>query len=514
MSSEPSSNRFSSLLLEGLDHYRRGRMMDAVRSWEEAYLLEPTNLRAREFLRSALERIHARMSSNSAPAQPGVAFQEMQQLVPNVPLEHLSGPGVAFRSFERHPWLRPPGETTPGMPALKQPLGQISPPVLSPEAASESEPPPSRESQREVLPRIAGRPPAPPDEVDDAPAVWEPKGGKNATGSYDLGLELAQAVERNAPAPPPSESESVEVVSEEPHPEAAAAAKISAPETRAKSRPGKSAPGRSAPGSAKSAPGRGSKSAPGAKTSPSGPPVPLPAADWSEPPPAAPAMAAQTVVTRAPEPRPPQPPPPAPTLDAALIRRTPLAPAGAAPPPERAAAARAPSPWDDGPSVAIPVSDPPAIASLNPLWKIHGEPKPAPAASDETAVWMTAADELMALDDFSGALELVNKVLALHPEHARAQSIKATCEQNLLQMYESRLGGMARRPRVVLSPDEVIWLNLDPRAGFVLAQIDGTVSFEDLYAICGLTHLDTARILSQLLDEGVIEAVGELNHLF
>ena len=34
--SEPSSNRFSSLLLEGLDHYRRGRMMDAVRSWEEA----------------------------------------------------------------------------------------------------------------------------------------------------------------------------------------------------------------------------------------------------------------------------------------------------------------------------------------------------------------------------------------------------------------------------------------------------------------------------------------------
>ena len=60
----------------------------------------------------------------------------------------------------------------------------------------------------------------------------------------------------------------------------------------------------------------------------------------------------------------------------------------------------------------------------------------------------------------------------------------------------------------------MIWLNLDPRAGFVLAQIDGQVTFEDLYAICGLTHLDTARILSQLLDEGVIEAVGELNHLF
>ena len=57
------------MLLEGLDHYRKGRMLDAVRAWEEAYLLEPTNLRAREFLRSALERIHAVMApGNKAPA--------------------------------------------------------------------------------------------------------------------------------------------------------------------------------------------------------------------------------------------------------------------------------------------------------------------------------------------------------------------------------------------------------------------------------------------------------------
>src|SRR3954454_20128757 len=61
-------NRFSALLLEGLDHYRKGRMLDAVRAWEEAYLLEPTNLRAREFLRSALERIHAVMSPGNKPA--------------------------------------------------------------------------------------------------------------------------------------------------------------------------------------------------------------------------------------------------------------------------------------------------------------------------------------------------------------------------------------------------------------------------------------------------------------
>jgi len=65
-----SGGRFSALLLEGLDHYRKGRMLEAVRAWEEAYLLEPTNLRAREFLRSALERIHAHMGPKGANGQP------------------------------------------------------------------------------------------------------------------------------------------------------------------------------------------------------------------------------------------------------------------------------------------------------------------------------------------------------------------------------------------------------------------------------------------------------------
>src|SRR5471030_2260050 len=70
MPGSDGSGRFSALLLEGLDHYRKGRMMEAVRAWEEAYLLEPTNLRAREFLRSALERIHAHMGPPTAAAPP------------------------------------------------------------------------------------------------------------------------------------------------------------------------------------------------------------------------------------------------------------------------------------------------------------------------------------------------------------------------------------------------------------------------------------------------------------
>jgi len=84
------------------------------------------------------------------------------------------------------------------------------------------------------------------------------------------------------------------------------------------------------------------------------------------------------------------------------------------------------------------------------------------------------------------------------------RQLREKSEQTLLAMYESKLGQLELVPRVALKEDEIIWLNLDHRAGFMLAQIDGQASFEDLFAISGMSRLDTARILAQLVEEGVI----------
>ena len=298
MALQGGGGRFSALLLEGLDHYRKGKMLDAVRAWEEAYLLEPTNLRAREFLRSALERIQAVMA-------PG-------------------GRATAPNGSAPHPWL-------PSQPAAAAPATPAAAPA----------------------PRQAAKP---------------------------------------------------------------------APDPKAK------------------------KAKPGATPG-------------QRPPPAA---------------NPPAPPQ---------------------------------SPWDDGPSLAIP--QPETGDSGGGAWSIHAETLPSAAVSDdETDVWMRGARELVALNDFSGALELLNKVLDRKPNDKDALQLYDVCEQNLTLMYESKIGAMDARPRTAIPPDEIIWLNLDPRAGFVLAQIDGEVSFEDLYAICGLKRLDTARILCELLEQGVVQVEG------
>lgn len=134
--------------------------------------------------------------------------------------------------------------------------------------------------------------------------------------------------------------------------------------------------------------------------------------------------------------------------------------------------------------------------------------QPAPSSPSEPGSnvekLLSAARDLIELDDHTGAMELIVKAQAIRPDDPLAAQLRQRSEATLLTMYESKLGKHEGVPRVLLKDDEIIWLNLDHRAGFMLAQIDGTVSFEDLFAVSGMSRFDTARILAQLVDEGVI----------
>jgi tetratricopeptide (TPR) repeat protein len=178
----------------------------------------------------------------------------------------------------------------------------------------------------------------------------------------------------------------------------------------------------------------------------------------------------------------------------------------------------APSPWDDGPAAAATIVLEPSggldlgaiseKSDLRPLVPEGPRPVPAPGARPvprtDVEVWLSAAKELFALGDFSGSLELIEKILQVDPDHGEARDYLRQNEATLISMYESKLGALAGVPRLAVKPEEVLWLNLDHRAGFLLAQIDGTVDYESLFALSGLPRLDTARILANLLADGVI----------
>ena len=96
-----------------------------------------------------------------------------------------------------------------------------------------------------------------------------------------------------------------------------------------------------------------------------------------------------------------------------------------------------------------------------------------------------------ATGDFSGALVVAEGILDAHPQHEEARRCRERCTEVLSQMYLARLGSLAQVVRVALSGDEIRWLSLDHRAGFLLSLVDGASSIENLLdIISGMPRLE------------------------
>lgn len=113
------------------------------------------------------------------------------------------------------------------------------------------------------------------------------------------------------------------------------------------------------------------------------------------------------------------------------------------------------------------------------------------------------------LHDFQGVLDALED-LAQEDDQTEIRNMLAESRANLLRMYEAKIGGLDQIPEVLVSNEEVIWLNLNHRAGFILSQVDGTVSYDDLISLSGMPRLDTVRILTELLEQRVIGVSGRL----
>lgn len=198
-------------------------------------------------------------------------------------------------------------------------------------------------------------------------------------------------------------------------------------------------------------------------------------------------------------------PPPTPRVPAASAAPPPVAPIS----PPSAGLELTSDAWGgegEGPTLLAPEEPAAALELLAEPRTVSGlTPLPVPRDPRAEAVRMfERARELQNLDDHSGARELLLQAQALWPDLTGLNDALARSETKLQTNYESKIGKLSAIPRVRLKEDEVIWLNLDHRAGFMLAQIDGTLSFEDLFSVSGMSRLDTARILAQLLDQRVI----------
>ena len=126
------------------------------------------------------------------------------------------------------------------------------------------------------------------------------------------------------------------------------------------------------------------------------------------------------------------------------------------------------------------------------------------AASDEADPAFSDMKDRYAMGDFTGALVIAESLLESDPDNPEAQRYVESCREVLTQMYAARLGQLDQRIVMAIPPEQIRWLSLDHRAGFLLSLIDGSSSIEEVLDVSGMTRLEAYRILYNLLEQRVI----------
>ena len=148
----------------------------------------------------------------------------------------------------------------------------------------------------------------------------------------------------------------------------------------------------------------------------------------------------------------------------------------------------------------------PAPVAARPITAPARTPAPVPQAAprQELPTLLQGVEDLLALGDVTSAMELLRKAEQLAPGDARLASARERCVRQLQASLEAKLGDLKRVPTLKLRMAELMKLSLDPRAGFLLSRIDGSLSFEALFSVSGMSRLDTLRVLARLLDQDII----------
>ena len=129
---------------------------------------------------------------------------------------------------------------------------------------------------------------------------------------------------------------------------------------------------------------------------------------------------------------------------------------------------------------------------------------PPPKSSAKNVDPIQDMRERFSLGDYSGALVVAESILEEDPENAEALDCSEQCRRVLEQMYTARIGPLDRVPFIAVPQEQLRWLNIDHRAGFVLSHVDGNCSLEQILDVSGMPALDALRILYELLQQRVI----------
>ena len=145
-----------------------------------------------------------------------------------------------------------------------------------------------------------------------------------------------------------------------------------------------------------------------------------------------------------------------------------------------------PSPFDSQPSIDV----------IAPVEGEGGEMTGGPISSEERVTLLAQVEEERAKDNVGGALDICEEILKRNPGDLETEELARTLKEDLVGFYLEQLKPLDQIPQLVADDSNILELSLDPIGGFLLSQVDGRITVEELLTIMGT--FDQYRVVSAL----------------
>ncbi len=129
------------------------------------------------------------------------------------------------------------------------------------------------------------------------------------------------------------------------------------------------------------------------------------------------------------------------------------------------------------------------------------------AASSQIVTNMSAmvleARRIYESGDFEEALNLCEKIIS-RGDSPEAETLMKTIQGEMERVALDALGSLNRTPSLSVDMSDLASMDLDHRAGFLISQIDGMMTFEDIIELSSMSRLETMEVLAVLLRQDII----------
>lgn len=112
--------------------------------------------------------------------------------------------------------------------------------------------------------------------------------------------------------------------------------------------------------------------------------------------------------------------------------------------------------------------------------------------------------EAFAARDYARAVDVGERFLAKHEDHAAARTFVQECRVIFEKRIAKELEPLDRV--VVLSAplDALAGRSIEPRIAFVLSRVDDATTIEDLVDLSGMSRVDALRTISECIARGLV----------